>query len=157
MASLTEQEQQEIEEQNVIIDKIKNISEVDRIKIYCGEFLKYIEEKRYEKAYSLLNETFKNNYFKNINQFIEYVQNKYPQNNISVKYNNIERYGEVFLLDVEISQVLNNEFAKFAQRIVIKEISANEYKISFQVEPDENPNQVEKEGNIDQDESAENN
>lgn len=136
MASLTEEQIQEKEEENTIIGKIKDMSETGRIQVYCGEFLKFIEQERYEKAYKCLNEEFKNNYFDTIEKFIEYVKSKYPKTNIAVTYNNVERRGEIFILKVKISQVLNNEFESFEQRIVIRENGANDYKISFQVEPD---------------------
>lgn len=135
-ASLTEEQLKDREEENTILNKIESMSEVDRIKVYCGQFLTYIEEQKYEKAYNHLNETFKNNYFKEIETFIEYVKNKYPQTNISTTYNDVESHGDIFVLKVKIAQVLNTEFASFEQRIVIRENGANDYKISFQVEPD---------------------
>ena len=136
MAVLTEEEKQEKEEENMIIGKIQNMSEIGRIQIYCGEFLKFIEQERYEKAYKCLNDEFKNNYFDTLEKFTEYVKNKYPKTNIAVTYNNAERRGGVFILKVKISQVLNTEFKGFEQRIVIRENGANDYKISFQVEDD---------------------
>lgn len=137
MANLTEQEIQEKEEENTIIGKIEDMSEIGRIQVYCGEFIKFIEQQRYDKAYRLLNDDFKNNYFETIEKFTEYVQNKYPTTNIAVTYNKVDRRGEIFVLNVKISQVLNTEFESFEQRIVIRENGANDYKVSFQVEPDE--------------------
>lgn len=137
MSSLTEQERQEKEEENTIMNKIEDMSEVGRIQVYCGEFLKFIEQQRYEKAYECLNEDFKNNYFDSIEKFTEYVKNKYPKTNIAATYNKVDRRGEIFVLKVKISQVFNSEFESFEQRIVVKENGANNYKISFQVEPDE--------------------
>lgn len=136
MASLTEEQLKEKEEENTIISKIADMSETKRIQVYCGEFLKFVEQERYEKAYKCLNDDFKNNYFENIEKFTEYVKNKYPQKNIAVTYNNVERRGEIFVLKVKISQVLNTEFESFEQRIVIRENGANDYKVSFQVEAD---------------------
>ncbi len=137
MTALTEQEIEEKEEENTILGKLENMGEVDRIQLYCGEFFNYIEKQRYEKAYSCLNDSFKNNYFKNLEEFTRYVKDKYPETNIAVTYNRAKRYGDIFILNVKISQVLNTEFASFEQRIVIRENGANDYKVSFQVEPDE--------------------
>ena len=103
---------------------------------HFGEFIKYIEDERYDKAYSLLNESFKNRYFENIEKFIEYAKNKYPKKNIAVNYNENKRYGDLYILTVDISDLINNEFESFTQRIVIRENSANDFKISFQVEED---------------------
>ena len=110
MASLTEEQRKEKDEENTIINKIKDMNEVDRIQVYFGEFLKFIEQQKYEKAYNCLNENFKNNYFNNLEKFIEYVKNKYPQTNIAVTYNEANRRGDIFILKVKISQVLNTEF-----------------------------------------------
>lgn len=136
MSKLTEEQIQEKEEENTIIGKIKDMSEIGRIQVYCGEFFKFIEQERYEKAYKCLKEEFKNNYFATIEKFEEYVKNKYPKTNIAITYNSTERRGEIFILKVKISQVLNTEFESFEQRIVIRENGANDYRISFQVEPD---------------------
>lgn len=135
-SNLTEQEREDRTYENSIINKLTSMSEVQRIQTYFGEFIKYIEDERYDKSYSLLNESFKNKYFPSIEQFTEYVQSKYPRKNIVVDYNEIDTYGDLFVLTVSISDIINDDFESFEQRIVIRENSANDYKISFQVEPD---------------------
>lgn len=140
---LTEQERKDKDYENSIINKLTSMSEIDRIETYFGEFLKYIEDGRYEKSYELLNEKFRNRYFPSVEQFTEYVKNKYPAKNIAVDYNKLDTYGDIFVLTVNISEVLNDEFDAFKQRIVIRENSANDFKISFQVEPDKENTEVE--------------
>lgn len=134
---LTEQEKEDRNYENSIINKLTSMSEVQRIQTYFGEFIKYIEDGRYEKSYSLLNEKFKNKFFPSLEQFTEYIKNTYPKKHVSVDYNEIETYGDMFVLTVTISDIINSEFENLEQRIVIRENSANDYKISFQVEPDE--------------------
>ena len=121
----------EEENKNAITGKVATINEGSRMQTYFGSFITYIEEEEYEKAYNLLNEDFKNNYFKTIEEFKQYVQ-KYPEN-IIVDYQNIDREGEIFVLTVEIKDLYNSQAEAIKQRVVIKENGANDFKISFQV------------------------
>ena len=126
--------QNNIEEniQNTITTKVADMSERSRMQTYFGTFISYIEEKDYESAYGLLNESFKNNYFSTIEQFENYMK-KYPKD-IAVDYKDIERQGELFVLTVEIKDVFNNDTPKITQRVVIRELGVNKFTISFQVE-----------------------
>ena len=56
---------------------------------------------------------------------------KYPKNRIVVKYNTVERKGEIFVLSVNISDGKDKNFQTFSENVVIREISANNFSISF--------------------------
>ena len=120
---------------NVIDDKIKskvaNMDEISRAKFYCGEFIEAIENKNYELAYSYLNETYKSNYFRSLDEFSSYMENKYPKNSIVVKYSSTDKKGEVFVLDMMIYDEEDPDFKEFNQTMVIREISLNNFSISF--------------------------
>ena len=58
---------------NGITEKVLSMGEADRIKAYIGQFLTSIESKKYDEAYSYLNEEFKQNYFQNVDTFKSYV------------------------------------------------------------------------------------
>ena len=121
--------------ENTIDDKIKSkvskMDEISRAKFYCGKFMEAIENKNYELAYSYLNETYKSNYFRSLDEFKSYMENKYPKNGIIVKYNSTDKKGEVFVLDITVNDEDDPEFKEFNQSIVIREISLNNFSISF--------------------------
>lgn len=114
--------------------KVTEMGERERIETYFGSYINAIQTKNYSKAYVMLNENFKNNYFKEEIDFENYIKQKYPTSNIIVKYNNIERQGEVFIITVTLDDAFDPNFEPIEQRVVIRENSANSFKISFQVE-----------------------
>lgn len=118
--------------QNVIDNRLENMPELSRIQTYFGTFMTFIENRNYERAYNILNEDFKNNYFPTIETFEKYFE-EYPQN-IMVNYKNVDRQGEIFVLTVEISDMFNDELEPINKRVVIREKGLNDFKISFQVE-----------------------
>ncbi len=129
---MNEEKDDDDETVNEIVDKkIASMDEASRAKIYCGKFMDAIEKRDYERAYSYLNVTFKSNYFPSLNEFSEYMEKKYPKNGIALKYDSIERKGEVFILDVTVFDDSDSEFEKFTQTIVVRENSLNNFSISF--------------------------
>ncbi len=122
----------EQEVQDKITNKVATLPEKNRMQIYFGNFITYVEQRNYEKAYKLLNESFKQNYFPTINEFEQYVE-KYPKN-MTVDYQNIERQGELFILTVEIKDIFDSSVEAINQRVVIRENGTNDYTISFQIE-----------------------
>lgn len=119
--------------ENAIISKITKMSEEERVKSYVGQFISQIEGQNYEAAYKTLNEKFKNNYFKTLDDFKNYAKKKYPSNP-SLTYESVKRMGEVYLVQAKINDVINSDFTEFTQRFVVRENGANNYVISFQVE-----------------------
>lgn len=123
-------------EQNALIENLADMTELNRVQTYFGEFLEYIESENYSEAYNHLNENFKNKYFGTLEKFTNYVKTKYPKN-LYVKYPTYERQGEVYILTVTIGEIFNENFAEFEQRVVIRENGANQYTISLQLEENE--------------------
>ena len=117
---------------NSVDNKVAELPEKNRMQIYFGTFMQYIEDKKYDEAYNLLNENFKSNYFPSIEKFEEYVQ-KYPKD-ITIEYQNLERQGELFVLTVQIKDVFDKNVEPITQRVVIRELEANKFTLSFQVE-----------------------
>lgn len=117
--------------ESIIDNKIANMEDDNRIKAYYGKFIKMINSKDYESAYNCLNDSFKANYFTTLEEFAQYMENKYPKNRIVVEYNNVERKGEVFVLGVVINDAIDPNFQEFSESVVIREISANNFSLSF--------------------------
>ena len=68
------------------------MEERDRIEYYLGEFIDALEKSKYEKAYNMLNEKFKQNYFPKLEDFQTYAKTKFPMM-FSIEHTNIERNG----------------------------------------------------------------
>lgn len=127
-ATIKTEEEKEEEE----IATLKTLGERDRMERYFGKYIGYIEEEEYEKAYNLLYEEFKQNYFKTLDDYVKYIKETYPEM-ISVEYTNIERQGQYYVLFVDIVDLMatsGNE-NKISQNIVIYETDYNEFYISF--------------------------
>ena len=111
---------------------IGNQTEMTRIKNYINRFFTAIQNGSYQEAYNMLFESFKNNYFKTIEEFTQYAKNKYPKN-IVLNYTNTDKQGSIYILTIDIIDGLENS-NKIEQRVVIEEDELNDFHISFQVE-----------------------
>lgn len=114
-------------------DKLKTMDERERMEFYFGIFLDYIESAEYEKAYNLLYGEFKNNYFPSLESFTKYAQKTFPEL-AEIKYENIERNGDVYVLWIEIIDVINGvSDERKKMNIVIRENDYNDFEMSFSV------------------------
>ena len=114
------------------LKEVKKMKEKQRMQYYFSKYITYIEEKNYEKAYNLLYEEYRNNYFPTLEEFEKYVKQKYPDF-MSVEYNDMSRQGEYYILTVNIYNLLTNEIIEKEQKYIIKENNFLDYVLSFQV------------------------
>lgn len=121
-------------EKENITAKLQNMEERERMEFYCGIFLNNIENREYEKAYDLLYSEFKENYFPTLESFTHYVQKAFPKM-IGVEHMNIERNGDVYVLWINIEDLLNGKPTdeKQEMNIVIQENDYNDFVMSFSV------------------------
>ena len=113
------------------IKNLKSMSERDRMEHYFAEYADYIESGNYEKAYNLLYPDFKNKYFPTLEKFVQYIKNTYPES-MAFSYNNIDRQGTIYVLDIDILDVKNKQNKK-SHRVVIEEFDFDDFVLSFQV------------------------
>lgn len=118
---------------DAIKEKLKEMSEQKRIEYYASEFIKALEARKISYAYSLLNADFKKNYFNNEEAFEEYIKKYFPKET-SVKYKNMERLGDIYVLDLEIKDILSSDPNDFDCYIVVKENDYNDFELSFSVD-----------------------
>ena len=88
-------------------NKIASLNEKSRMQTYFGTYISYIEVKDYQSAYNLLYDGFKQTYFPTLQDFEQYAKTKYP-NNMIINYTNITREGTIYVLTLEIRDVLNS-------------------------------------------------
>ena len=121
----------ETQKKEELIQELKGMNERERMERYFGEYIDCIESGEYEKAYNLLYPEFKNNYFKTLEDFEEYVKEKYPEI-IIIDYDNIERQGEYYVLFIKIPKTDRNGEI-ITQNIVLYEKNYAEFYISFSI------------------------
>ena len=113
------------------IDKLKTMTEKERIKTYLVKYLMHIESQEYEQAYNLLYPDFKENYFEEINKYKNYVNKLYPDT-IILQYGNMERQGYYFIISVDIIDPTAEKSA-FSMKYIVYEKDYNDFIISFEV------------------------
>lgn len=139
-----EKEQENIPEENLTeeqrqaqeVEQLYDMDEYNRIKTYFNKYISYIENQDYQNAYNLLYDEFKQTYYQTLDEYINYVKNKYPYM-ISVEYNGVQRLGEYYVLDVIIKDILNateDNTPSFEQKFVIYERDFDDFTLSFQAE-----------------------
>ncbi len=113
---------------------LSTLKEGNRMEYYCGQFINYIDDEQYEKAYNLLYEEFKQNYFPTLEKFEEYAKNFYPRF-FGVEYDDVDRYNDMYVVRLKIVDYkATGEDAVKIQRVVVQEYGYNEFAISFSVE-----------------------
>ena len=101
-------------------EKLSGMLERDRMEYYVSNFINLLEKKEYEKAYGLLYEDFKAQYF--------------PTAMMNLEFTNIERNGDVYVLWVNMQDAINgnkNELEEY--NFVVRENAINDVDISFSV------------------------
>ena len=114
------------------LEGLINADERTRIQQYCGTFIRHIENEEYDKAYDLLYPDFKTNYFKTLEDFTKYVQEKFPSDLIVVSYDNIERQGQYYILFTTITSPMEPDYS-MEERFFFVENDFNDFKVSFEV------------------------
>lgn len=117
----------------IALQRLGTMTERDRMEYYFSMFLKSVENQNYEKAYDMLYEDFKDNYFPDIDSFITYAKKTFPKM-ASVEHTNIERSGDIYILFIKISDSLasSKNDAK-EMKIIIQENDLNDFVMSFSV------------------------
>lgn len=108
------------------------LGEESRIQYYIATFINtYVGDEKYEMAYAKLSEGFKKNYFDTYEKFEKYAKEKYPQS-VMLTYGELQREGELYILDVTIKEIFSEE-KPFTQTFIVKENDFNDYEIAFSV------------------------
>lgn len=119
-------------ENAVILEKLSKMGERDRMEYYFSVFMKAIERKEYEKAYSMLYEEYKKNYFPDLATFEEYAKKTFPRMS-TIEHTNIERSGDTYVLFIIISDNLALSSEGKEMKVVIRENNLNDFVMSFSV------------------------
>ena len=116
--------------------ELYTMSETERIKYYFNVYLDYLDKKDYQSAYNMLDDKFKNNYFKTLDEFTQYVSSKYSPI-LSVEYNDLTRMGNYYILDVTFLDLFSSTSDNMVgknQKFIIYETDYDKYTMAFQAE-----------------------
>ena len=117
-------------------DELKKLSEMterNRIEYYISNFIRDVEEKNYETAYSVLNKDFKKSYFPNQKDFVEYVKNKFTVM-MDIEYTNFERNGQIYVSWLTMTDAINGgKNSGEEMNFVVKEKDFNDFELSFSI------------------------
>ena len=114
------------------LNTLASKNERDRIEYYVAQFVEAIESKKYEDAYDMLYEDFKNNYFPTLSSFEEYAQSKFSKV-LSLEHTNFERNGDYYILWTKISDPLSGKGSGKEINFVVRENDLNDFDMSFSV------------------------
>lgn len=116
---------------------LSTLAEGNRMQYYCGQFINYIDNEEYEKAYNLLYDEFKQKYFPTLADFENYAKSYYPRF-FGVQYDDVDRYNDTYVLRLKIVDYkASEEDSEKIQRVVVREYDYNNFVISFSVEKDD--------------------
>lgn len=114
------------------ITELSEMNERERMERYVGKFLEAVRNEKYETAYGMLYEDFKERYFQTLEDFESYAKTKFSSR-VSAEYTNIERNGEIYVLWVNISNPLKSKSEAKEINFVIQENALNDFVLSFSV------------------------
>lgn len=134
-SNLTQEEisvaiQKEVDEME--LSTLASQNERDRVEYYVAKFIETIESEDYEKAYEMLYDDFKKNYFPTLSSFEEYAKTKFSKL-VSLEHTNFERNGNCYILWTTISDPLSGKGAEKEINFVVRENDLNDFDMSFSV------------------------
>ena len=116
-------------EKDVILEKLNNMKEIERIEYYASQFLKAIENEKFEKAYDMLYDDFKNNYFPTMQEFENFAKQNLAKV-LSVNFTNVEKNGDIYIIYTEIVDSLTGNEIQI-EKIIVREEEIGKFVMSF--------------------------
>ena len=90
-------------------EQYENGNEEVKVQMNINKFILMINNQDYKAAYNLLDDNFKNNYFKTLEEFIDYVKvYMYRYNNLELRSFDVN--GNVYICDVTLTDATNGKY-----------------------------------------------
>ncbi|MBR3613760.1 MAG: hypothetical protein IKL55_01085 [Clostridia bacterium] len=118
--------------EDVRLKNLAKLEEGDRIQHYASDFMEKVDLGKFEEAYNLLYEEFKNNYFPTLASFEEYAKNKFPTT-MTLEHTNIERNGDIYVIWTTMYDLMKGKDAGIEMNFVVQEKGLNDFVLSFSV------------------------
>ncbi|MBF0990287.1 MAG: hypothetical protein HXK70_06040 [Clostridiales bacterium] len=102
------------------------------MKIYLGDIVRKLNEKKYSELYKRLATGYKEKYFKTLEEFEKYFKEYYPES-FSIKHVNFEAIGDYYVVESDIISNNSKEENKNKKGLyfVFREYDFNDYVFSF--------------------------
>lgn len=98
----------------------KNVTNEQKIQMNVDKFIQMINRQDYKTSYALIDDGFKNNYFKTNEEFEEFIKNKFFLYN-SISFKSIEDKGNnTYVVNVEISDITEENPENNEMTIIIQ-------------------------------------
>ena len=121
-----------VEKNEKLVERLKGKSEYARMKIYLGDIVRKLNEKNYSELYKRLAPSYKEKYFKTLEEFEKYFKEYYPES-FSIKHVNFEAIGDYYVVESDIISNNSKEENKNKKGLyfVFREYDFNDYVFSF--------------------------
>lgn len=113
-------------------NKYSRLSDNSKANTCVDTFIQMINSKDYDAAYKMLDETFKNNNFGNVENFTNYMQSNLFNVNYLNIYNVEEKEG-IYILKAYIRNSSNSNYEEIEKNFIVKLESGTDFVISFNI------------------------
>ena len=108
------------------IEKYESVNEKEKVILNIQKFINSINDNNYNYAYNCLADSFKNNYFSNVEDFKNYIENNFG-NNIDISYIEFDTVAEkYYTYRVNISNRIQKTF-------IVQLGEGTDFKLSFDI------------------------
>lgn len=114
------------------ISNYNSASFKEKNELNIKRFIKMINNKDYKSAYNCLNNGFKENYFKTINEFENYINNTFYKYN-SITFDIFSTEGDIGIYKININGVQNDRDVTLTKTIIMKLGTGTDFEMSFDV------------------------
>ena len=121
-----------IEKDEKLVERLKGRSEYARMKIYLGDIVKKLNERKYSEVYKRLAPEYREKYFKSLDEFEKYFKDYYPET-FSIKHSNFEGIGDYYVIEADMISNSSNDDTKNKKGLyfVFREYDFDDYVFSF--------------------------
>lgn len=107
-------------------------SEQDKIGMNIDKWFSMLNNRDYQAAYKVLDETFRNDNFGSVDQFEEYMRELYPLHYTTEK-GNIKKESNAYIQDIIIKDITEEDKNEYDNNIIMQLKEGTEFSMSFYI------------------------
>ncbi len=120
-------------EQEQFTNTYKNANDNKKVVMNIDKFIQMLNRRDYKTSYHLLDDGFKNNYFKTQNDFERYIRENYPLH-YKVAYEEISKQGDIYIQPIELTDITGENKETKKMSIIMKLEKESDFIMSFSIE-----------------------
>lgn len=113
--------------------KYNNAEEKEKILLNIQKIFEAINSGDYQYVYNKLDNTFKANYFKTLEQFEKYIKTNWYNDN-KASYGSYQKNGDTYVYNIQITNKENTSAEKIDKKIVMQLKEGTDFVMSFNVQ-----------------------